>query len=147
MSRFFLCLWHVRKAWAYNVVKKITIVEERAIVLNLIGTIMYSKGCKVDEDHVLWASSQLDKIATSRPRATSFMKYMNGIWRGKIDMWVVGARRIPHVGQNTNAAIESYQSNLKSILNSTRKHFVGRRMDWLIYHLLKDVITHYWYRV
>ena len=62
------------------------------------------------------------------------MRYMNEIWVPKTTMWCVGARRIPHAGQNTNAAIESYHSNLKSILNSTKERFVGRRMDWLVYH-------------
>ncbi len=62
-------------------------------------------------------------------------------------MWCVGARKIPHAGQNTNAAIESYHSNLKSILNSAKGRFVGRRMDWLIYHLIGEVLTHYWYGV
>ena len=62
-------------------------------------------------------------------------------------MWCVGARKIPHASQNTNAAIESYHSNLKSILNSAKEMFVGRRMDWLIYHLTCEVLTHYWYGV
>ena len=47
----------------------------------------------------------------------------------------------------TNAAIESYHSNLKSILHSAKERFVGRRMDWLIYHLTGDVVTHYWYNI
>lgn len=62
-------------------------------------------------------------------------------------MWCVGARRIPHAGQNTNAAIESYHSNLKNILHLAKERFVGRRMNWLIYHLAGDVVTRYWYNV
>ncbi len=62
-------------------------------------------------------------------------------------MWCVGARKIPHAGQNTNAAIESYYSNLKSILNSANERFVGHHMDWLIYHLTCEVLNHYWYGV
>ena len=72
---------------------------------------------------------------------------MDENWRAKTPMWCVGARRIPHAGQNTNAAIESYHCNLKSVLNSAKERFVGRRMDWLIYHLTEDVLTHYWYSV
>ena len=120
---------------------------ERAIVLQMLGDIMYGKGCGVDDDPITWAVRQLDIIANTRPRAVSFMKYMHDSWRSKTAMWCVGARRIPHAGQNTNAAIESYHSNLKSILNSSKDRFVGRRMDWLIYHLVGDVLTHYWYGV
>ena len=49
--------------------------------------------------------------------------------------------------QNTNAPIESYHSNFKNILNFVKEQFVGRRMDWLIYHLTRDMLTHYWYGV
>ena len=146
-AKIFLCLWHVRKAWAENAVKKISRAAERTIVLQMLGDIMYGKGCNVDDDPVDWALHQLDKISTSCPLATSFMKYMNEVWRAKTPMWCVGARRIPHAGQNTNAAIESYHCNLKSVLNSAKERFVGRRMDWLIYHLTGDVLTHYWYSV
>jgi hypothetical protein len=75
------------------------------------------------------------------------MRYMNKFWRDNILMWCVEARCIPHAGQNTNSAIESYYGNLKTILNSSKDRFVGRRMDWLIYHLMGDVLTHYWYGV
>jgi hypothetical protein len=54
---------------------------------------------------------------------------------------------VPYTGQNTNAVVESYHSNLKSILFSSKQKLVGRRMDWLIHHLLEDVVTHYWYNI
>ena len=146
-AKIFLCLWHVRKAWAENAIKKIPIHAERAAVLQMVGDIMYGNGCGVDDDPIHWALKQLDIITNTRPRSAAFMRYMNDNWRTKAPMWCVGARRIPHAGQNTNAAIESYHSNLKSILTSTKERFVGRRMDWLIYHLTGDVVTHYWYGV
>ena len=54
---------------------------------------------------------------------------------------------MPHANQDTNAAVESYHANLKAILQTSRQKFDGRRVDWLIYHLLKDVLIHYWYAV
>ena len=146
-AKIFLCLWHVRKAWAENAVKKIPTVVERATVLQMLGDIMYGSGCHVDEDPIRWALRRLDTIMNTGPHAVAFMRYMNETWRSKTAMWCAAARRIPHAGQNTNAAIESYHSNLKSILNSSKERFVGRRMDWLIYHLMGDVLTHYWYGV
>ena len=54
---------------------------------------------------------------------------------------------MPHANHGTNVVVESYHANLKSILRSSRQKFDGRRIDWLIYHLLKDVFIHYWYAV
>ena len=108
---------------------------------------MYGKGCSIDYDLVLWAHDQVRNIQRNHPKAASFMEYMNEVWMDKISMWCTGSRNIPHVGQNTNFAIESYHSNLKSILKSAKERFNGRRMDWLIYHLTREVVTHYWYDV
>ena len=47
----------------------------------------------------------------------------------------------------TNAAIESYHANLKSLLREGRQKLNRRRMDWLVFHLIGDVLTHYWYGV
>ena len=54
-AMIFLCLWHVRKAWAKNAVKKISTVAERATVLQMLGDVMYGKGCGVNDDPVDWA--------------------------------------------------------------------------------------------
>lgn len=61
----------------------------------------------------------------------------------KADMWVIGNRNIPHAGQDTNAAIESYHSSMKAILKASRGRFFGRRVDWLIYKLTNNVINRY----
>jgi hypothetical protein len=39
------------------------------------------------------------------------MPYKN--WLHKATMWCVGNRNIPHVGQDTNASIEYYHTNIK----------------------------------
>ncbi len=46
-----LCLWHVCKAWAKNVVKKIATMEDQTKVLSTFGQIMYSRACPLD--HVI----------------------------------------------------------------------------------------------
>ena len=73
-AKIFLCLWHVRKAWAENAVKKISTVGERAVVLQMVGDIMYGNGCGVDEDPIDWALNQLDCITNTRPRSAAFMR-------------------------------------------------------------------------
>jgi hypothetical protein len=75
--------------------------------------------------------------------AREFMDYFEKQWAGNMRMWVTGFRNIPHVGQDTNAAVESYHANMKSILTSSPQHLTGRRMDWLLFHLTGDVLTHY----
>ena len=62
-------------------------------------------------------------------------------------MWVTGNQYFPHCGQDTNSAIESYHANLKSILRESRQKLNGRHMDWLVFHLIWDVLTHYWFGV
>jgi hypothetical protein len=36
---------------------------------------------------------------------------------------------------------------MKQIFYSSKEMLIGCRMDWLIYNLVGDVLTHYWYRV
>ena len=76
-AKIFLCLWHIRKAWVENVVKKVSTLGERVVVLQMVGDIMYGKGCAVDDDPVDWALNQLNYITNTRPRSTAFMRYMN----------------------------------------------------------------------
>lgn len=122
-AKIFLCLWHVRNTWAKNVVRIIDNGIERVAVLQLVGDIMYGKDCGVNDDPIDWVMSQLDMITNTRPRSAAFMTYMNEFWRAKISMWCVGTRKIPDAGHYTNATIESYHSNLKSILNFPTERF------------------------
>ena len=62
-------------------------------------------------------------------------------------MLVKGYRNIPHTNQDTNAAVESYYANLKAILRTSRQKFDSRRVGWLVYNLMKDILVHYWYTI
>ena len=88
-----------------------------------MGNIMYGKGLDVDDDPIRWAQDQVDALLVERPSAARFMKYIKKHWWSKASMWCISNRTIPHVRQNTNAAIESYHGNLKSILKSSRERF------------------------
>jgi hypothetical protein len=106
---------------------------------------MYFQGCSLDVDLVAWAKEQIEILTNAYPNAPRFMKYLRKHWLAKEDMWCVDNRNIPHAGQDTNYVVESFHSNMKHILYSSRKKFKGCKMDWLIYHLVGDVLTHYWY--
>ena len=95
-AKIFLCLWHVKKAWAENVVKQISSVGECTVVLQMLGDIMYGKCCNVGDDPIDWAVDQIDNIFNVCSMATTFMRFMNEFWLAKTPMWCVGTRRIPH---------------------------------------------------
>lgn len=57
----------------------------------------------------------------------------------QLGMWVKGYRDFPHVNQETNNVVESYHYYLKKKIISDRRKKCSRRMDWLIYVLIKNV--------
>jgi len=59
-------------------------------------------------------------------------------------MWAKGYRNFRHANQETNSAIEAYHCFLKTKFLCDRRRKGLRRMDWLIYTLLKRVELYYW---
>ena len=60
-------------------------------------------------------------------------------------MWLTGIRNIPHAGQDTTAAIESYHGNMNAIVRQSKGKLGSRRVDSLIHQLTSDVINRYDY--
>jgi hypothetical protein len=58
-------------------------------------------------------------------------------------MWCVGNHNIPHARQDTNVVVESFHNSMKQIFYFSKQLFTGCKMDWLIFHLVGDVFTHY----
>jgi hypothetical protein len=77
--------------------------------------------------------------------AETFWAYVEKQWMPKVDMWLTGNRHLLHVGQDTNATIESYHGNMKAVLRALKSRLVGRRVVWLIHELTYDVIMKYKY--
>ncbi len=119
----------MHKAWAENVIKNIDGAYESTQVLSTLGKIIYSQGCSLDGDPIAWAKKQIEILANVYANAPRFMEYLKKHWLPKANMWCVGNRNIPHIGQDTNSAMESFHSNMKGILYSSRKKFIGHRMD------------------
>jgi hypothetical protein len=63
------------------------------------------------------------------PIAQHFLKYFQKHGRKKVKMWAIKYKNIPHIGQDTNATIESYHGNLKFILTSFKQCFTIRCID------------------
>ena len=144
--KVFLCLWHVRRAWLKQAVAKIKDHAIRAGVLKGLGRIMYDTKCPEGDQMGPWALRQLSALMDSFPIESNFWAYFNKQWADKTHMWVVGHRNLPYAGQDTNAAIESYHSNLKATLRASKGRAHGRRLDWVIYELTEDILSHYWYQ-
>ena len=144
--KVFLCLWHVRRAWLKQAVAKIQDHAIRAGVLKGLGRIMYDTNCPEGDEMGPWAIRQLNALMDSFPIVSNFWSYFNKQWGDKTHMWVVGHRNLPYAGQDTNAAIESYHSNLKATLRASKGRAHGRRLDWVIYELTEEILSHYWYQ-
>jgi hypothetical protein len=50
--------------------------KDHALVLSALGEIMYSCGCPIDVDAILWAKQQIHLPTIRYPNATHFMKYL-----------------------------------------------------------------------
>lgn len=157
-SKLFLCLWHVRRAWQKNACAKLKDMETRAAALGIVGDLMYMSDTPNDYDDfrtiggyrrawtlLEWVFHVYSTSKARLPTADAYWKYFDKEWIPKMQMWVVGDRKIPHAGQETTAAIESFHSNLKAVLRQSKKKLVGRRMDWLVYELTGNVIEKYDY--
>ena len=114
--KVFLCLWHVRCAWLKQAVVKIKDHAIRAAVLKRVGCIMYNTKCPHGDEMRPWAFWKLNTLMDSYLAVSNFWAYFNKQWVDKTHVWVVGHRNLPYAGQDTNAAIESYHSNLKATL-------------------------------
>ena len=144
--KVFLCLWHVRRAWLKQAVAKISDHVVRAGVLKGLGRIMYDTKCPPGDRMGPWAIRQLKDLMDRFPIVNNFWAYFDKTWGDKTHMWVVGHRNLPYAGQDTNAAIESYHSNLKATLRASKGRAHGRRLDWVIYELTEEILSHYWYQ-
>jgi hypothetical protein len=81
-------------------------------------------------------------MPTNDPNAFQFITYLKDHWTNKVTMWCVGNRNIPHARQDTIVDVESFHSNMKQFFSS-KEQFTGLIMDWLIFHLVGDVLIHY----
>ena len=135
-------MWHVRRAWLKQAVAKIKDHGIWAGVLKGLGRIMYDTKCLQGDGLGPWAVRQLNELKDSFPIVNNFWAYFDKQWADKTHMWVVGHRKnMPYVGQDTNAAIESYQSNLKVTLRASKGIVHGRRLDWVIYELTEEILS------
>ena len=144
--KVFLCLWHVRCAWLKQAVVKIKDHAIRATVLKGVGCIMYNTKYPHGDEMRPWAFWKLNTLMASYLAVSNFWAYFNKQWVDKTHVWVVGHRNLPYAGEDTNVAIESYHSSIKATLCASKGRAHGRRLDWVIYKLKGEILSHYWYQ-
>jgi hypothetical protein len=92
----------------------------------------------------LFYGQQFELLATNYFDSARFCEHLKEHWLQKARMWCIGNQNIPHLKQNTNAIVESFHINMKNFLYFSRERLTRHKMDWLIYNLVGDVLTHYW---
>ena len=111
-----------------------------------MGSVMYDREGPRGPDAQPWAMLKIMDLMKKYLLATNFWRYLEDQWLFWTHMWVVGYRKLPYVGQDTNAAIEGYHSTLKATLKLGKCRMLGHRMDWLIHELTGEVLTYFWYQ-
>lgn len=81
-----LCLWHVRKSWAENVVKKIPNQDMRIHILKGLASLMYSEDGMMGQNVVEHAKQKYDDLKTEFLNAMLFFDYFSKQWISKAEM-------------------------------------------------------------
>ena len=110
-------------------------METRAVALRIVGSLMYisetpsdfqNPSARAPGDKVWnlleWVQHIYGEAKALLPAADAYWKYFEKEWLPKIEMWVVGDRKIPHAGQDTTTTIESFHSNMKAVLRQSKRN-------------------------
>ncbi|MCO5557588.1 hypothetical protein L7F22_011154 [Adiantum nelumboides] len=143
----FLCLWHVRRSWLKNLMRKVQNWNVRALMFRRLGAIMTMR--------VEGGTSEAIALDNIRDSVVDFLKdfahehafidYFRTHWVTKVEMWARSVRLLPHANQDTNGAIESYHATLKSRFLCGKKYIWGRRIDWLLHKIMTSCLPYFWY--
>jgi hypothetical protein len=64
----------------------------------------------------MWVEQQIKLLQKKIPNAIQSIQYLKDQWLLKVKMWCVGNQNIPHVGQDMNSSMESFNNDMKRIL-------------------------------
>ncbi|GAY60206.1 swim-type domain-containing protein [Citrus sinensis] len=136
--RILLCVWHVRRAWIKNLLKKCYNVEVQQEMFKQLSWILYSSRSSPNSVDTIEEFMQVfvDQCA--------FMDYFKSQWLPHIELWVTGIRSLPVTTPEPLAAIETYHLRLKSKLFHEQNVIFWPRVDWLIHTLTTEFHSLYW---
>ncbi|MCO5587623.1 hypothetical protein L7F22_041572 [Adiantum nelumboides] len=143
-----LCIWHVRRAWLKNLVKKVPNPIVRADMFRQLGQIMNMRGkpCRSSYEKESQAHKLVEDFMVKYKDEDLFINYFKHEWLPRLGMWIRASRMMEHANQETNGSIEAYHGILKSKFLCGRRTIHGRRVDWLIKRLLCSCHSYFWYQ-
>ncbi|XVF13695.1 hypothetical protein REPUB_Repub08aG0230000 [Reevesia pubescens] len=131
-------LWHVRRSWLRNVVKKCSNIEVQREVFKHLGETVYGIWCGIN------TSVALEELFQDFVDQTAFMEYFKSSWLPKIEMWLSTMKTLPLASQEASGAIEAYHVKLKTKLFDDSHLGALQRVDWLVHKLTTELHSAYW---
>ncbi|KAL3746688.1 hypothetical protein ACJRO7_015616 [Eucalyptus globulus] len=131
--RVLLCLWHVRRAWIRNLIKRSCHSGVQREMFRLLGSILYCTRSNAVEEFM---QVFVDQCA--------FMEYFRERWLPRIDALISGMKSLPTAGPEPQAAIESYHLRSKFKLLDIQYCNLWLRVDWLIHMLATEYHSSFW---
>ena len=137
-TEYVLCIWHVKRSWLVNVIKKVGDKAERDFIFDYLGSLIYFTT-------VAAAKSAIEgfiDILLSKENTKSYAEYLRDNWVHNVDSWCLAGRNTLDANEeliSTSSSIEAYHGVLKLCELGVKIRVKGRRLDWLIFTLLTKV--------
>jgi len=131
-------LWHIRRTWLKNIMKKCSNIEVQREIFIQLGKIVYG----------IWNEKNpmnaLELLFQDFVDQTAFMKYFKSFWVPKLEMWIDSIRNLPLASQESCGAIEAYHLKLKAKAYDDVLLDALQRVDWLVHKLTTELHSSYW---
>ncbi|KAG8049461.1 hypothetical protein GUJ93_ZPchr0009g1575 [Zizania palustris] len=131
-------LWHIRRTWLKNVIKKCSNREVQQEIFMQLGKLVYS----------VWSEKNpmagLEKMFQDFIDQTTFIQYFKSFWVPKLEMWIDTIRSLPLSSQELSGAIEGYHLKLKAKAYDESQLDALQRVDWLVHKLTTELHSSYW---
>jgi len=131
-------LWHIRRTWLKNILKKCSNIEVQREIFIQLGKIVYS----------IWSEKNpmnaLEQLFQDFVDQTALMKYFKSFWVPKLEMWIDSIRNLPLASQESCGAIEAYHLKLKAKAYDDVLLDALLRVDWLVHKLTTELHSIYW---
>ncbi|XP_020201432.1 uncharacterized protein [Aegilops tauschii subsp. strangulata] len=131
-------LWHIRRTWLKNIIKKCSNTEVQREIFTQLGKFMYS----------IWSEKNpmdvLEQLFQDFVDQTTFIQYFKSFWVPKLEMWIDSIRNLPLASQESCGAIEGYHLKLKLKAYDDSQLDALQRVDWLVHKLTTELHSGYW---
>ncbi|KAL6867500.1 hypothetical protein ACP4OV_015524 [Aristida adscensionis] len=131
-------LWHIRRTWLKNVIKKCSNSEVQREIFIQLGKVMYS----------IWSEKNpmgaLEQLFQDFVDQTAFTCEDANKFPPMLEMWIDSIRNLPLASQESCGAIEGYHLKLKAKAYEDVQLDALQRVDWLVYKLTTELHSSYW---